>query len=144
MIVTAEALSRASRRALEKVGASPGNASEVADHLVLANLSGVDTHGVIHIPQYIDEIRQGWIDPIAEPTVLQGDSNYALVSGNWTFGQVAARSATEIAIAKASEAGMAIVGLVQANHIGRVGHYVEMAAERRMAILIFTGGYGEE
>src|SRR2546428_806898 len=73
MIVTAEALSRASRRALEKVGASPGNASEVADHLVLANLSGVDTHGVIHIPQYIDEIRQGWIDPIAEPTVLQGD-----------------------------------------------------------------------
>jgi LDH2 family malate/lactate/ureidoglycolate dehydrogenase len=144
MIVTVEALTDASRRALEKAGASPGNASEVANHLVLANLSGVDTHGVVHIPRYIDEIRMGWIDPLAEPAVLHEGSSYALVSGNWTFGQVATRLATEIAITKSNETGMAIVGLVQANHIGRVGHYVEMAAERRTATLVFSGGYGVE
>lgn len=50
-------------------GATRENAAIVAGHLVLANLCGVDTHGVIHVPGYLDAIGEGRIDPGAQPTV---------------------------------------------------------------------------
>ena len=131
-------------RILLAAGADERNAKVVAEHLVLANLSGVDTHGIWHVPGYVDAIRNGFIVPTAWPEVIKQTANSALVSGNWTFGQVTARHAMELAIEKAKAAEMAVVGLVQSHHIGRLGHYPEMAAEAGMISMVWAGGFGEE
>jgi LDH2 family malate/lactate/ureidoglycolate dehydrogenase len=65
------------------------------------------------------------------------------VSGNWTFGQVAAQFAIETAVRKALASGIAAVSLVQSHHIGRLGHYAEYAAEHAAVALIWAGGYSE-
>ena len=78
---------------LAAAGASKENADTVAAHLVSANLSGVDTHGVRHIPGYVRDLAAGFIDGKAQPTTLRSGPSSLLVSGNWTFGQVAARFA---------------------------------------------------
>jgi LDH2 family malate/lactate/ureidoglycolate dehydrogenase len=48
---------------LRSAGANEPNAVVVAQHLVLANLCGVDTHGVCHVVGYVEDIRAGLIVP---------------------------------------------------------------------------------
>lgn len=50
----------------------------------------------------------------------------------------------EVAIEKAKAENVAVVSLVQAHHIGRLGHYVEMAATQQLISMIWAGGYGAE
>ena len=139
---TAEELRNLTRRILLAAGADELNADEVAEHLAAANLCGVDTHGVWHVPGYVQAIRDGHIAPTARPAVLRETSSTALVTGNWTFGHVTAKFATEIGVAKANDHDIALVSTVQTNHIGRLGHYVEIAAARAMIAMVFAGGFG--
>jgi LDH2 family malate/lactate/ureidoglycolate dehydrogenase len=125
-------------------GATDENASIVAAHLVRANLSGVDTHGVIHVPGYLDAIAEGRIDPAAAPSIEDETATSARVRGHWGFGHVAALRATETGIAKARAAGMGIAAVEECGHIGRVGHYAELAADAGVVALFFCGGYGYE
>jgi LDH2 family malate/lactate/ureidoglycolate dehydrogenase len=104
----------------------------------------VDTHGLWHLAGYVAAIRRGELLPAASPAILKEGPTSALITGNWTFGQAAAKFAMETAIAKAAEHGVAVVGVVQAHHVGRLGHFVEMAARRQMISMVWAGGYGEE
>jgi LDH2 family malate/lactate/ureidoglycolate dehydrogenase len=120
-------------------GADQRNAEIVANHLVLANLSGVDSHGIWHVPSYVGAIRAGVISPTAWPEVIHETPTSALVKGNWTFGHVAAEFGMERAIQKAAQAGIAVVGVVQDNHAGRLGHFVEMAIAQKMIAFVALG-----
>ncbi len=128
---------------LTAAGADSENAAITAEHLVRANLSGVDTHGVWHIGGYVEAIQKEEILATAKPEVIQQNGSSMMVSGNWTFGQVAAKFATERTIELAGEHGIAVTGVVQCHHFGRLGHYPEMAADAGMILLMWAGGYGE-
>jgi LDH2 family malate/lactate/ureidoglycolate dehydrogenase len=141
VIKSAEQLLELVAKVLTAAGASDGHAARVAEHLVAASLRGVDTHGVYQITRYVLDLVEGRTDPTAEPIVKLDAPVHALVSGQWTFGHVAAYKAMSLAIEKASEHGTAVVGLVESGHIGRVGHYVEMAARQNMIAMVFGGGY---
>ena len=142
--IAAEDLHHLTRHVLLAAGADERNASRVAEALVLSNLSGVDTHGVFHLPRYVNEIREGMLVPTAWPEVLVETATTALVSGNWTFGHVVAKYAMDVAIAKARAQNVATVSLVRAMHIGRVGEYAEMAVAKGMIALVWASGYGAE
>jgi LDH2 family malate/lactate/ureidoglycolate dehydrogenase len=141
---TPEQLSDLASAVLAAGGASKENAAIVAEHLVSANLAGVDTHGVRHIPGYVRDLAAGFIDGKAAPTTLRSGPSSLLASGNWTFGQVAARFATEKGIERALDSGVAAVGLVQCHHIGRLGYYAELAAHAGFVVQVWAGGYAEE
>lgn len=128
---------------LLKTGSSSSNARQVAEHLVLANLKGIDTHGIWHIPGYVSDIQTKKLLPAGTPSILKETAATALVSGNWTFGQVAAKFAIELAIKKAKKNQLALVGLVQAHHLGRVGHFSELAAKEKMISMTWLGGFSE-
>jgi LDH2 family malate/lactate/ureidoglycolate dehydrogenase len=144
IVVTRAEIASVATEILSLAGADDENGRIVADHLALADESGVHSHGVCHLPGYVTDIEAGRLDPLAKPAVLSDESTSALVSGNWVFGQVAAEYATRLAIAKATEVGVAVVGLVQSHHIGRLGHFVEMAADRGAILMVWGGGYAEE
>jgi len=129
-------------RIFEAVGADAPNARRVAEALVDANLAGHDSHGVIRIPQYVDAVRLGEVLPNARPSVLRDGGASALVDGGWGFGQVTALYATDLAIARARVHGVAAVGGVRCNHIGRVGEYGERAARWGVVGFVVAGGFG--
>lgn len=129
---------------LSAAGASAQNADLVAEHLVLSNLSGVDTHGVWHVKGYVEAIRDGDLVPTTSPETIRETPTSALVSGHWTFGQVAALHAVKLAIEKAKSQNAAVVGLVESHHIGRLGHFVELAAAEGMISMVWAGGQGHE
>ena len=123
-------------------GSPEAPAAVVANHLMLADSSGVRTHGVIQLPQYLEQIEAGELLPDVLPRVARSDPPRELIDGGRGFGQVAAEHAVDRGIALAADAGLALVGLVRANHIGRLGHYVERACAADMACLVWGGGYG--
>jgi LDH2 family malate/lactate/ureidoglycolate dehydrogenase len=141
--VPADQLRALTQRIFEGAGTPPDLAEIVTDHLINANLAGHDSHGVIRIPSYVQTIQRGGLDPNARPRVLSDRGPTLLVDGNWSFGQVAARYAIDLAVKRAKELGVAMVGIVHANHIGRVGEYPTLAAERGVAAFVTVGGLGK-
>jgi uncharacterized oxidoreductase len=116
----------------EAAGATAAVASRLAHSLVDSNQAGHDSHGVIRIPQYLRSIREGVLDPRAEPSVLRDGPAWALIDGRWGFGHEAARFSMATAIDKASHSGVGLVSAVRCNHIGRLGEWTEQAAEAGM------------
>jgi len=130
------------RRIFVAAGAPEDLAATTAEHLVKANLSGHDSHGVIRIPAYLRQIDAGRLVPNARPEVVQEWPATAVVDGKHTFGQVAAAFAMDVAIRKAETNGIGAVSIRRANHIGRLGHYAEQAAALGYIALISYGSAG--
>ena len=121
-------------------GAPETSASLVARSLVGTNLTGHDSHGVIRAPQYLDAITDGRLDPVATPTTEHETDTVTLVDGHHTFGQVVADYGIRAAIAKAKTQGVAVTGLKNAQHVGRLGEWVEQAAQHNLIGLGFCNG----
>ncbi len=135
----------AATRAFVAAGSNPEAAAIVADHLVEAELCGVTSHGIIRIPQYLDAIDSGKVNPAAEVTVRRDERATSVLDGNGGFGQVMAHAAMERALDKAEEYGVGAVTLVRCGHTGRLASYTLQAVKRSMAgiMLVNTGGHGQ-
>lgn len=109
-------------------GSEPREATLIADHLVMANMSGHDSHGVGMIPRYIINVKSGFTPLNQKPTVALDTGSILVVDGNRGIGQVAAYEATLMAIERAKQHGVCILALRNCSHIGRIGHWGEMCA----------------
>lgn len=139
-IIQAEALERSIGEVLEAAGCPPGPAAIVAESLVLSNLKGTDSHGLIRLAQYVGEIESGRTVPGRKPSVTERDG-LIHVDGGWGFGPVGARLAARLAAERARDAGVSLVTLSQVNHVGRLGETVELlAAESCVGIAFCNGG----
>jgi len=125
----------------QSVGADPDIAEEVGRHLLNANLSGHDSHGVIRVPQYFDQIAKGAILPGARPEVIRDTSVTALIDAHRGMGHFGTSFALDWAMQRATQHGLAAAAIRHANHIGRLGDYTERAAGRGF-IAILTVGVG--
>lgn len=127
---------------LEKIfttgGASPAEATAVAEGLVMANLSGHDSHGVIRTPRYVEAGISGtYVYGQNISAVIDTDS-FALVDGNAGFGHWVGAQAVDLGIEKAEANGVAVIGLRHAGHIGRIGGWAERALDHRLVSLHFV------
>ena len=57
---------------LSAMGCGAPVASELAAHLVEADLMGVTSHGTMRLPQYLYWARAGMFDPAGEPRLTEG------------------------------------------------------------------------
>ena len=113
-------------------GAFEQEAQEVSSHLVMSNLLGHDSHGVLRAPWYIEKIQKGEIVPGASIAVELETPSSAVVNGHWGFGQPIARFAMELAMKKALTQVVACVTVRNCNHIGRLGAYTSLAVAQGM------------
>jgi uncharacterized oxidoreductase len=116
-------------------GTPSDEASIIAEQLVISNLMGLDSHGVVRIPQYVDWINRGTIRPGAPISVVDERGGVSVVDCGFNFGQVGALRAIEVAIEKAREFKIACVLTRRCNHAGRLGYFTQMAAEAGMFAL---------
>ena len=121
-------------------GAPEPIARQVADSLVLNNLMGVDSHGVLRIPQYLEAIDKGSIIPGAEARVVRDQGVAAILDGQWAFGQIVARQAMQLAVEKAKAHTVGIVSFTGVLHIGRLGEWAALAAEQGYFGWVLTNG----
>jgi uncharacterized oxidoreductase len=120
------------------LGCREKDAKAAVDHLVESNLFGHDSHGAIRLYEYARAIREGRFTPDAKPKVVRDHPATAVVDAGGALGQVGATFATELAMEKAREYGVASVSLRNTSHIGRVGAYPLMAAREGFVSQIFV------
>ncbi len=128
------------RRILRAAGATEAGASLVANSLVNSNLAGHDSHGVVRVRQYLDTINAGELDPTAAPVIAGETATVTMIDAQRGFGQIAAHFAMQVTIDKAQKQGLAATGLLNCNHVGRLGEWVEMAAGQGFIGLAFCNG----
>jgi uncharacterized oxidoreductase len=120
----------------EAAGASPANARAVVDHLIDASLVGLHSHGIIRVPEYLDAIDAGIVDPRGIPTVVD-EGAVIVLDAQHCFGQVAGAHAVDAAATRVAHSGAAVVAVRGAGHLGRIGAYVEALARRGHVALGF-------
>ena len=139
IVIPADDLRATATAIFRAAGSGPEPTAILVDHLIDANLAGHDSHGIQHIPGYVQAVERGAVKPNARPVVKRETPVSALVDGGWTFGQVSMRFAIDLAIAKAKASGVAVVGVVGCTHIGRLGTYSTIAAREGVFAMITTG-----
>ncbi|MEM3479402.1 MAG: Ldh family oxidoreductase, partial [Candidatus Bathyarchaeia archaeon] len=95
----------------------------VSELLVKSNLVGHDSHGIIRVIQYINEIEKGSIKPGANIEIVKETSSTAILNGNWGFGQVVAKRAMDLAVEKARKNAVSMVCVFNGSHIVRLVDY---------------------
>ncbi len=138
VIVPADALTTFVGRIFAAAGADEREAQAIAENLVEANLAGHDSHGVVRVPRYLQNVDHGQMHFGRSVEVMVDGDAFALLEGHHGFGQVLGRQAVEIGIAKARANGVAVIALRNAGHLGRIGAWVEMACAAKLVSIHFA------
>ncbi|MBX7166364.1 MAG: Ldh family oxidoreductase [Pirellulales bacterium] len=127
---------------LKAGGLGSDEARAVATSLVDANLRGHDSHGVMRIPYYLDQVAKGEISPAARLSVVRESAATLVADGNWGFGQVLAHELTERLVAKARSVGVGVGTMIHSGHVGRLGEWCELATEFGMLAMMMVNTHG--
>ncbi len=109
---------------LRAVDVPAADAAIVADCLVTANLSGIDSHGVVRLAHYLRRLENGTIQPRPQLAFTQTAPAIGTLDGGHGLGHVVAYHATTHAMALAAEAGTGLVSIGNSSHFGMAGFYV--------------------
>lgn len=134
----AEPLQALVARVLVASGSSGEEAQTVAANLVLANLSGHDSHGAGMLPRYVEAVLEGGLKPNAAAKVSLDIGTMLSLDGQRGYGQVVGQQAMLMGIERARQHGSCIMTLGNAHHLGRIGHFAEMAVAQGLVALHFV------
>ncbi|HET6869824.1 MAG TPA: Ldh family oxidoreductase [Solirubrobacteraceae bacterium] len=139
--LSADELYRVCITLLHAVGTPDDLAAAVAGGLHGANLAGHDSHGLVRLPMYVRDARDGKIQPATRAEVVRRRGATACVSARRGWGQPAARLAAQTAAEIASEHGVGAVILQDSPHVGRMADYVELIAARGQLGMTVTNAH---
>jgi LDH2 family malate/lactate/ureidoglycolate dehydrogenase len=120
------------------VGLAEEPAATAAENLVLADVRGVESHGLARLPNYVARIRRGLVDVGAELSVVRETAATIAFDANNGLGLVQAPRAMARCVAKADESGLCFATVRGSNHLGMVGAYALMAARRGLGGIAMT------
>lgn len=152
MLVSSEQLMLFIEEALKKVDVPEKDARITAESLTMANLRGVDSHGVLRLDTYVKRIQKGLVKANPAIKIEREDNNSAVVDADDALGQVAGNLAMEMAIEKAKANTVGVVLVKGSNHFGTAAHYSMMASKQGLigivssnttALMPPTGGIGK-
>lgn len=126
------------KEVLATYGVPQDRALLVADALVLADLRGVDSHGINRLPGYVGRIRKGLLATNPKLDFELRSPVVALLDAHNTFGFVAASMAIDKGIEIAQMFGLAMVGVKHSNHYGMASTYLLRAIQSGYAAMAFT------
>lgn len=113
----------------KKSGIREDIAEQVIDCMVFTDKIGVLTHGTANLGKYINKMKAGGITN-ETPVVIEEGPTWARLDGKDSFGMYNGRFATDYAMKKASETGMAFVTIGNSGHCGACSNYTVYGAEK--------------
>lgn len=126
--IPAEVLKDYAVRLLRAGGFSEGDAAQTADLLVWANLRGVDSHGVLRIPRYVEMVEQGVIVSGKPVATVREHGAIAVLDGGKCPGAVGMNAAVERAAGLARRFGIGWCAARAISHAGAVGYFASALA----------------
>lgn len=128
-LIAADALRAWTAKLLERRDTPPDIAADVAEALVAADRRAIASHGTARLPNYLDLLDAGTMDPAARPELVRSKAAIGLFDANNGWGHHASRVAMDAAIEGAKELGSYTAVVRDSNHYGIAGWYALRAAE---------------
>jgi uncharacterized oxidoreductase len=126
--VRTQFLSSAMAQIFHRLGSNDNEARLIADNLVLANLSGHDSHGVGLVPLYLEGVNAGVIQVNQKPEIVADSGMMVTIDAGMGFGQAIGHEAMELGINRVHASGICLVAIRNCHHLGRIGHWGEQCA----------------
>jgi L-2-hydroxycarboxylate dehydrogenase (NAD+) len=133
-----EQLTDYTARLFEAAGLPTDDAAVIAADLVLANLRGVDSHGVSRLPMYLERLRRGLVNPRPNMEVKRVAGAVTEIDADNAMGFLPSHLAIREGIAMAREQGIGLVGVHRSTHFGMGALYALQAIEAGFISMIFT------
>ncbi|KAA9041542.1 Ldh family oxidoreductase [Ginsengibacter hankyongi] len=121
-----------------KIGCSNEDATIAADSLLIADLRGVDSHGVARLSGYVRLWEAKRINTVPQIKIVHETPSTAVVDGDAGLGLVVAPFAMQVAIDKAKNVGTGWVSVKNSNHFGIAGSHAMMALKSDMIGIAMT------
>lgn len=137
-LVQREQLLQVAANLLRGGGFSTEQASQVADLLVWANLRGIDSHGVLRIPRYVEMRELGLINPAAAPQEVAGRGAIRVIDADRAPGAQGMVLAASTAVRLAEAHGIGWCAVRAITHAGAIGYYAEQVARRGFVAIVMT------
>jgi LDH2 family malate/lactate/ureidoglycolate dehydrogenase len=125
-------------RIFRAAGLSETRASTAAESTLIADLRGIDSHGLARLPYQANRLRDGLVDPDANLTVLRETAATLALDAHNGSGLVLAPEAMARCITKAEDAGFCMTTVRASNHFGIAGYYALMAAQQGLCGIAMT------
>ena len=123
-----------------KIGCSEEDAALAAKSLLIADLRGVDSHGVARLSGYVRLWEAKRINASPLIKIVHETPSTAVVDGDAGLGLVVAPFAMQVAIDKAKNVGTGWVSVKNSNHFGIAGSHAMMALQHDMIGIAMTNG----
>ena len=114
---------------LRAAGMPDDHAAQLADLLTNSDLRGVRSHGTRALNSYCRTIKNKSANPNPDIQILAEADTHVYIDGDGSLGYAPTMLATERAIEKAKEQGIAVGAACHIGHYGSAGHYVRRAME---------------
>ena len=138
VIVQAENLESFMSALFEQTDMSREDAAYCALCLVQTNLWGIDSHGVLRAPIYIERLRSKAINPAPNVKKVRGFGALEVLDGDDGMGFIVGRAAMTRAIELAEQHGISAVGVNRSNHFGAAALFARMATDRGLIGMVMT------
>ena len=125
-------------RIFEECAMRASDAVLLTETLVVADLRGCHSHGVLRVPDYVAKFQTGGVDPRGEPQVTSERVGAIVVDGGNSMGQIGSALAMKRAIERARTTGIAAAAVRGSNHCGALAYFAMMALEENMIGLATT------
>jgi len=131
-------LQQLAQAALERAGASTGNAASTARALIYADAQGLSGHGVSRVAMYAAHMKHGRIDGAATARIAKDSGGAILVDAADGLAFPACGLAIDTAVERARTHGIAFAGVTNSHHSGAAGYHLEAVGAAKMVGLAFT------
>lgn len=128
------------RRLLVDAGLPELEAQTTADAIVLADAWGIESHGLIRLPFYIERLRAGGYSTRQPLRTVIDTGPVVALDGQGGLGHWQLARASELASQRCSEHGVAAVSVGNSGHCGALGVYVQCAIDHDQIALVFSTG----
>jgi LDH2 family malate/lactate/ureidoglycolate dehydrogenase len=136
--IDAQRLTAAVADILAAAGIAAADAGVAAADLVAADLEGIASHGVMLLPMYVDRILAGSVSRRSTGEVVSDRGSAIVIDAGNALGQLTARQAVALAVARAREIGLAAVAVRNGFHFGTAGRYARMMAEQNCVGIVLS------
>jgi hydroxycarboxylate dehydrogenase B len=132
-VIEATRLRQFVSRLFQAAGVVATESDWVAESLVESNLCGHESHGVVRVMEYIDLIRAGDLRSDVELKTVSETGGLLVSDAQLGFGQVQMRKLLDRLEDKARTLGIAVGTVTNCGHVGRLGEWCQLLAERGLA-----------
>lgn len=138
MTISASELKDFAQRLLQAGGYTPAEAAATAELLVWANLRGIDSHGVLRIPRYLEMVQSGAIRCGLTPQVVRQTGAICVIDFGKAPGAVAMTHAAGKAAELAGQFGIGWCGARAISHSGAIGYFTGQVASQGLVGIAMT------